>query len=294
MDLKQLRNFVAIVDHGTFLAAAEAIHLSQPALSRSLQSLEASLDVKLLNRSTRGIQITEVGERFYRRAKLILSEAEKAVNETKGDNTNQNLNVGMAPLFAGQLLPHALREVCKKNSTLKLTVTSGLFPELINDLSSGRIDLMISNLPFTAIPADLVVEPLLDISIVYVASALHPLSRKRSCTFKDLAKFPWAVVDERHANDLYQYILTSEGETTSPIALKTNSLTLLKSMISEPPFITLLPLHMVEEDVSEKKLAILKTNQDRLKRKGGLVYRKNDVVNPILEHLKLTLRGLIS
>lgn len=292
MDLKQLRNFVAIVDCGTFLSAAEAVHISQPSLSRSLQSLEAKLGVTLLNRSTRGIRITAAGERFYRRAKLILSEAEKAVSEAKDENSVQNLNVGMAPLFAGQLLPQALRNVCASNPALKVTVTSGLFPELIKSLSSGRIDIMVANLPFTDIPDDLVVEPLLDISIVYVASASHPLCKRKSCAFKDLAEFPWAVVDERHANDLYRYIFTSEGETKSPITLKTNSLTLLKSIISEPPFITLLPRHMVEADVAEKKLAILKTNQDPLKRKGGLVYRKNDIANPALESLKETLKGL--
>lgn len=292
MDLKHLRNFVAIVDHGTFLAAAEAIHLSQPSLSRSLQSLEAKLGVTLLNRSTRGIQITAAGERFYRRAKLILNETEKAVTEAKDGDSVKNLNVGMAPLFAGQLLPQALRSVCASNPALKVTVTSGLFPELIKGLTSGRIDIMVANLPFTDIPDDLVVEPLLNISIVYVASALHPLAQKKSCTFKDLAQFPWAVVDERHANDLYRYIFTSEGETKSPIALKTNSLTLLKSIIGEPPFITLLPRHMVDADVAENKLAILRTNQDPLKRKGGLVYRKNDISNPALESLKDTLKGL--
>jgi len=234
------------------------------------------------------------GERFYRRAKLILSETEKAVRDARDENPALTLNVGMAPLFAGQLLPQALQDVCAADPQLNLNVTSDLFPDLIKSLSSGQIDIMVSNLPFTEIPDDLIVEPLLDISIVYVSSASHPLSKKRLCTFEALCKFPWAVVDERHANDLYQYILTSEGETNSPIALKTNSLTLLKSMVQEPPFITLLPMHMIEADVSDKKLAILKTNQDRLKRKGGLIYRKNDITNPALEDLKRALKQQVS
>lgn len=290
MNLKQLQNFVAIVENGTFLSAAEAINLSQPALSRSLQNLEASLGTQLLNRSTRGIQITTAGKQFYRRAKLILTEAEKALREIKDDTQSQNLNVGMAPLFASQLLPQTLREMYAANPTLNLNVTSGLFPDLIKALSSGQIDLIVANLPFTDIPDDLVIEPLLDISIVYVASTSHPLATKKVCAFKDLSQFPWAVVDERHANDLYQYIFASEGETNSPITLKTNSLTLLKSIVSEPPFITLLPEHMVETDVRQNKLAILKTNQDRLKRKGGIIYRKNDIPNPVLESLKHILR----
>ena len=294
MNLKQLRNFVAIVDYGTFLAAAEAIPLSQPALSRSLQTLESNLGAKLLNRSTRGIQITPAGEQFYRRAKLILNEADRAIQDIKNKNPTQSLNIGMAPLFAGQLVPQALREIYATRPEYNLTVTSGLFPELIKSLSSGHLDLVIANLPFTEISDEVTVEPLLDIAIVYVASAEHPLSRKPTCTFQDLTKFPWAVVDERHANDLYQYIFTSEGETKSPIVLKTNSLTLLKSIISEPPFITLLPQHMVQTEIRDKKLTVLNTNQARLKRKGGLIYRKNVIPNSAVEELKQTLRALSS
>jgi len=290
MDLKQLKHFVAIVDNGTLLAAAEVIPISQPALSRSLQNLEASLGVTLLERSTRGIQITAAGERLYRRAKLILSESKKAVAEAQAQEPDFTLNIGMAPMFAGQVLPEALRALTAENPDIKMRVTSGLFDDLIKSVSSGEIDIMVSNLPFTDIPDDLHVVPLLDITIEYVVSSDHPLSTRRSLSFKDLSAYPWAVVDEQHANDLYQYIFTSEGETSSPIALKTNSLTLLRSMISQPPFITLLPRHMVEHNIAAGQLSILNIGQDRLKRKGGLVYRKNDIPNPALNKLLETLK----
>ena len=283
MDIRQLKHFVAIVDHGTFLKAAKAIPISQPALTRSLQNLEFNLGVTLLNRSTRGIQITDIGERLYRRAQLIISESERAITEARNQSSEIELKVGMAPMFAGQLLPEVLRSLATSNPEIKMVIISGLFEDLVNDLSSGKIDIMISNLPFTDLHDDLEVQPLLDITIDYVASSIHPLCKKSELKLKDLIKFPWAVVDVQHANDLYSYIFTSEGETSSPITLKTNSLTLLKSIITQPPFITLLPHHMVKSDVANGNLAILNVNQDTLRRKGGLIYRKNILPNPTIE-----------
>jgi DNA-binding transcriptional LysR family regulator len=61
-DLHQLRHFVALAEHGHFARAAEAIHLSQPALSRSIQALEASLDCQLIDRHSRGISLTTHGQ----------------------------------------------------------------------------------------------------------------------------------------------------------------------------------------------------------------------------------------
>ena len=289
MNFKHLRHFVAIVEHGSFLAAAEAISLSQPALSRSLQKLEDTIGTTLLERTTRGIQITQAGEQFYRRAKLILLESDKALNDIKYDGVALKLEVGFAPLFAGFLLPKALQKLTEEFPNLSINAKSGLFSELIKDLSSGSLDLLLTNLPFTKIPDDLVVEPLMDIEVNYMASSSHPLAHKMS-GFEDLCKYPWAVVDEKHANELYDYIFKSTGTTQSPISLKTNSLTLLKKIIHEPPYITLLPKHMVLAEISENVISVLKTEMDSLTRKGGVIYRKTDILSLELSRLLQLMR----
>ena len=286
MDLKHLRHFVAIVDHGTFLAAAKRLPLSQPALTRSLQNLEADLGVRLLERSTRGIRITDAGERLYQRAKFILNEAEKAVKDVQNSHPTQKINIGIAPMFAAHYVPDILRQLYSETPDLNVTIKSALFTQLLRNLLSGEIDVVLANLPFAVLPDTLLSKPLLDITIVYVTSASHPLAGKKNCSFADISNFPWAAVDEVHANDLYDYIFTSAGETLSPIKLKTNSLTLLKSVINKGPYITLLPHHMVAQDVKEGRLSILSTDQDKLKRKGGLIYRKNELPNSALERFK--------
>lgn len=276
MEFKQLRHFIAIVDRGSFSKAAIAIPISQPALTRSLQNLETSLGTQLLERSTRGLILTPAGEQLYQRAKLILKEISKAKNEINhGQSNRPQLNLGIAPLFASAIIPQAVLEFSTNQPDYLLNVTRGLFPSLIKQLNEGTLDGIFTNHPFVDLTDDLVIEPLFDISICYICSPVHPLAKKKNINFEELEKFPWAVVDEDNSNEIYRYIFANEAVVRDPIIIKTNSLTFLKSLVENPPFITLLPRHMVERDILRDNLTVLKVKGAELYRKGGLIYRKN-------------------
>ena len=85
MELRQLRYFVAIVDHGSLSRAARVLHIVQPALTQQLQLLEVELCALLLHRSARGMQATDAGKVFYEHAQAILkqvSDAKSAVTQS--------------------------------------------------------------------------------------------------------------------------------------------------------------------------------------------------------------------
>ena len=82
-DLRQLRHFVALAEHQHFARAAAAVHLSQPALSRSIQALEDELGQPLFERRGRGIVLTEFGRYFAGRATAILAQVENAIADSK-------------------------------------------------------------------------------------------------------------------------------------------------------------------------------------------------------------------
>ena len=280
MELRQLSHFIAIVDYGSFSKAAREIPISQPALTRSLQNLEASLGVELLERSTRGLLLTPSGDQFYQRAKLILNEVGKAKLEIAGaDIDRPQLNMGIAPLFSPAIIPQAILKFTRLHPNHLVNVTSGLFPTLIDRLSEGSLDGVFSNLPFADVSDDLIIEPLFDINVCYVCSPAHPLANKKSLTFAQLNDFPWAVVDEDNSNEIYRHIFASEGVVRDPIAVKTNSLALLKALVLEPPYITLLPHHLVSKDIESNDLALLKITNAEVRRKGGLIYRKDSIAS---------------
>jgi len=295
MDIRQCRHFVEIVDQGTYSRAAETIPISQSALTRSIQNLEQNLGARLLDRTTRGLTLTKAGRKFYARAKFILREVEQVKQEiASGDDTPGSLSLGIAPLFAGNIIPKALTLFQANQPDIDVRIRSELFPELIAGITDGRLDFAFSNLPFSTLPENVTAEPLFDVDIVFLASQNHPLAETRNLTIETLSEYPWAVVDEYHANALYDYIFTQEGMGHSPLKTKTNSLTLLKSLVTQSPYITLLPLHMVEEEIARGDIVKLQMKNAPLTRKGGLLYRSERPDNPVADAFMQTLRKLCS
>lgn len=112
MDMRQVRHLIAVLEHGNVLRAANAIHISQPALSKSIQNLEAELGVRLLERSPRGVSPTIYGTSLLKHARLLLNQGEQAVAEIeaiKGGHLG-HLRLGVAN-FAIHFLPAVLRIV---------------------------------------------------------------------------------------------------------------------------------------------------------------------------------------
>ena len=83
MDIKQLINFITIVEEGNITKAAQKLHLSQPPLSNQLKSLEQELGVKLVERGSRKITLTDVGNLLYKRGKDMISMFESTLNEVE-------------------------------------------------------------------------------------------------------------------------------------------------------------------------------------------------------------------
>ena len=274
MDLKQLKHFVAIVDHGSFLKAASALAISQPAVSRSIAKLEDANQTKVLDRTTRGLQMTPAGERLYRRAKLIQNETEAAHAEIRaGGETVVPFRIGVAPLFEGEVLPDAVTSFCICEPDAHIQVRSGLFPRLARELSEGSLDVVVSNIPFAPVENNLTAQALFDIDVLCLVSKDHPLAHQEHVPFADTITYPWAVIDEENANALYSYMFSTQGTTKSPIQLRTNSLNLLRNLVRQPPWVTMIPHHMVEAEIQAGDLKVIDLGDQHLVRKGGILFR---------------------
>ncbi len=86
MSLDQLRYFVTVAEAGTTRAAAVALHISQPPLSRQIRALEEEIGVQLFHRNARGMRLLPPGEVLLRHARAILSAVDEAVDATRGDH----------------------------------------------------------------------------------------------------------------------------------------------------------------------------------------------------------------
>ena len=144
MDLRILRYFLAVADEGNITRAAERLHVSQPALSTQLAALEDELGHKLLERSARGITLTEKGVALRQRADDLVDLAERVEAEIKASDTDEivgTVSIGAGETPAFRFVARAANELHRTNPKLCFSVSSGNGEDIVAHLREGTFDL---------------------------------------------------------------------------------------------------------------------------------------------------------
>ncbi|CAD6526014.1 HTH-type transcriptional regulator DmlR [Paraburkholderia hiiakae] len=119
-----METFVAVVEAGSFSAAARRLNVGQPAVSKSVAQLEERLGTRLLLRSTRGLNTTDAGQRFYEHARVAIEEADEAENAAKqsSESVSGRLRVSAAPTFARLHVMPALKRFLDQHPQLEIDI----------------------------------------------------------------------------------------------------------------------------------------------------------------------------
>ena len=198
MKFNQLRDFVAIAETGSMRAAARALGLAQPAITRNLQELEQSLGAQLFVRGVRGVTLTPIGETFLLRANMILGEirrSQEEVSQLQGARDG-TLVVGLSIAAHMGFLDRVLPPFRRKYPGVRLRVIEGLLPTLEPELSSGAIDIYVGPVQDRLQPADFNVCKLFDNDRVVIARKGHPLAKATSLA--ELQSADWMTTSITH------------------------------------------------------------------------------------------------
>ena len=201
MDLKNLRYFVAIADAGSLTAAAAAIFVAQPALTRQLRELEADLGTVLFHRMPRGVRLTQAGMTLYESAQRILREAQR-VRQSLSQNTGNErttVSVGVTPTLARMLLPGLFEHCIRNLQDVELRSREAFTPELLELLERGRSDMAVvtnpsvgrsplSLHPLLGEPFALVSNPAMGIPPIVAISALSRIPLVMTTLHRDLVE----------------------------------------------------------------------------------------------------------
>jgi DNA-binding transcriptional LysR family regulator len=143
VELRQLRYFAAIVEEGSFLRAAQRLHVSQPPLSTQIKSLEDELGVQLLERSNRGVTLTAAGAVFFEETRAILARLEHAKRETlrAGRGEIGVLSIGFVSIADYGILPPALKSFRAKLPFAEVQLHELTTDAQIRELRANRLDL---------------------------------------------------------------------------------------------------------------------------------------------------------
>lgn len=148
VELRQLVYLDAVVRHGGFTRAAEALHVAQPAVSAQIRRLERELDAQLLERSTRRVSVTHAGEVFLARVRAALAELDAARADLADmrEVVRGEVRVG-ATLVLGSLdLPGVLARFRRRHPGVALSLRTGLIAELRAQLDAGELDVVLGPL----------------------------------------------------------------------------------------------------------------------------------------------------
>ncbi len=296
MELRQLRHFVAVIECGNLSQAARKVHISQPALTRSIKTLEDLLRSRLLDRKPRGVVPTPAGEVFFQHAKLILNECARAKEEILGVESGAvgQVNIGIGAMFASFIIDDMVGRITAQFPNLSLSVFEGFYEDLVAQLREGRIDAIFTNFPVAAGAADLLLEPLWTVTAVTVVSGHHPLVRKRKISPADLADAKWALVNQPHVAETFDHMFATSDLPLPVLTTRTNSLALIKTLIMHHGFVSILPEHVVASDVKRGDLAVLKLPEGRFERRAGLIMRSGVVPRLAVNHVLREIRNACS
>lgn len=194
METRDLEYVLAVEAHGGIGRAAEALDMTQPALTKAVQRVEAQLGVPLFERTTLGMRVTQAGAVFLERARRIRLEYEDAIKEMRGIQTGEQgvLRLGYSPSMPNALVLGACRQLIRERPVARLRLTMRVARELMDLLQAGELDLAIAPLPRQANPA-LVSRELFTDRLAVVADENHPLLQRRNLTLADLTDQQWLL-----------------------------------------------------------------------------------------------------
>ncbi|MGJ4885809.1 MULTISPECIES: LysR family transcriptional regulator [unclassified Bradyrhizobium] len=194
--LRQLQQLVYLAEERHFARAAKRAHVTQSALSRSLQTLEDEAGMRLFDRSSRSVEITAVGERLVARARSLLSGADDLGREMRllrsGDAGQVTVGVGA---FTGLvLLPDAMAQLYAEHPSVRIKLVQDNWRALMDVLQQGKLDFFLAHITDIRTDDSLDLEPLGSLPGYFYCRPTHPLAGRRELSARDLAGQHFASV----------------------------------------------------------------------------------------------------
>lgn len=195
LKMGELRVFVAVLEHRSFRKACAVVHLSQPAVTKTIASLEETLGVKLFDRHANGVEPTAHGLSFAPRAIAIFEELRRAAQDLTivSSGAKGALRVGTVPMPAIPFLPIAIKRLVDVHPNVFVSVVESIESDLLDRLRKRDIELAILRLSLFDPDEDLQVATLFEEKLCVVASRDHPLATRTDLTWPELLEERWVM-----------------------------------------------------------------------------------------------------
>ena len=283
MELRDIEYFAVIAEHGHLGRAADALGLSQPALSKSLRRLEHALHVKLVKRTPKGVELTAEGSVLLLRVRELRLSLQGVAREIADMSQGRvgHLRIGVSVAISEQFLSVAFATLLKDAPRTKLIVSVSDNDLMVPALCNGELDLIIHYLPVTP-PEGVVCEHLYDSEYVVCASAKHRLAGRKQVTLAELAQERWAL--NELALPAQQRLLEKFRDSGFPpprVAFQTRSAALRLRTVGSSDLLTIVSRDCIEQATSASTVITLPVYALAWLRPVGVIFRRETYLPPV-------------
>ena len=288
-DLADLRAFISVAELSSFRAAAEAIHLSQPALSRRIDKLEEALGVRLFDRDTRNVELTAVGRDFARKVRSLLDDLELmllGVREVAANRAGQ-VTLACVPSTVHFYLPEVLRRYHETYPRIRVRIIDENANGVLAAVVHGEAELGINIIGTDEAEIDF--EPLLTEPFVAACHRDHPLARQKTVTWAELGRYDFMTVDKTSGNRLVMDLALASTRDRPQWCFETRHISTLVGFVESGLGVAAVPrLSMPQK--GHPTLVSIPITDPEVTRTVGLIRRRGRSLSPAAEHMYELLR----
>ena len=291
MNLRDLEYLAAVGEYKHFRKAAEKCYVSQPTLSGQLKKLEDHIGAQLVERTTRNVFLTPIGEEIVKISRRILADAASIENmvSTYTDPMSGTLNVGLIPTIAPYLLPLIVQPITQLEIILQEVQTE----VMLKKLSEGTLDAGILAVPLEMRGLE---EIILYTEPFYVAANnQHPFASKLSIKIEDLQDETLLLLEEGHClrgqvMDVCSQTMTKERKNFQGTSLET-----IRHMVSTGIGITLIPQTAIDYNnlIQNASIKYIPFKNPAPARRVGLLFRKTSNRKVCFKKLAASIQSII-
>ncbi|MCA9574589.1 MAG: LysR family transcriptional regulator [Polyangiales bacterium] len=273
MNLDQLHAFLHVADLGSQSAAAERLHLTQPALSRRLRELESGVGVALFRRTGRGSVLTPAGVELRRRAAPLVEELERVGRDLADDTGILRGDVRLAtpPSVGVELAGEVITQLRAEHPEVRLSVSVALTGEVREGLLRGDLDLGVLYHPVAS--TQLHTEPLFREELVLVSAPGTPAPERIG--LREALALPLVLPARQHGLRALTELHALRLGLSLDVTVEANSLRLLSELVSRGLGHTLLPVRAVQDELRAGRLVATPLRGGGLRRESLLAWGRD-------------------
>lgn len=236
----QLRAFVALCDHQHFGEAATALGVSQPSLSQAITALEKRVGGELVERTTRRVLVTSLGEALlpFARDAVLAAEAFTEAASSQGASLSGLMRLGVIPTIAPYLAPVLIDGLRETLPQMELDLREMVTGDILEQLAQGRLDAAIISLEDSLDRTTAI--PMFDEPLVVLTTADHPWAGRTDVRLTELDDQPLLLLDEGNCLRDQTLALCQRYGTQPPVAVAT-TLSTVTGMVAHGSGVTIVP-----------------------------------------------------